>query len=134
MKKYISFLTIALLIGTVNFAQHHSKIEWKELKDFHAVMGATFHPSEKGDYNPIKKRSGELADKATAWSKSDYPKGYDQAVIAPILEKLVLESKTLDTRVKEGASDAEIGKLLGALHDRFHEIVEKCSSSEHEKQ
>ena len=128
----ISFLLAAMLGAFVSFGQE-KKAEWKEQKDYHSIMSATFHPAEEGNYKPLKERSSELVKKATAWSKSVYPAGYDKKVIAPLLKKLITESKALDAKVKAGAKDEDLKKLITALHDRFHQIVEKCNDGdEHE--
>jgi len=127
----ISFLMVALCGAMVSFGQ--AKAEWKEQKAYHGVMAATFHPAEEGNFAPLKERSSDLAKKATAWGKSVYPAGYDKAAIAPILKKLVAESKAIDKKVKAGASNEELNKLITALHDRFHEIAEKCKAGEHDE-
>ena len=51
--KYTSALTDPLL-KTIE------KEHWPELMHFHKVLAQTFHPAEKGNYNPIRDRSGEL--------------------------------------------------------------------------
>jgi hypothetical protein len=128
----ISILLVAMVSAMVSFGQA-KKPEWKEQKAYHEVMAATFHPAEEGNFAPLKAKSAELAKKATAWSKSVYPAGYDKAAIAPALKKLVAESKLLDKKVKAGASNEALNKLITALHDRFHEITEKCNAGdEHE--
>ena len=128
----ISILLVTMVSAMVSFGQA-KKPEWKEQKDYHTVMAATFHPAEEGNFAPLKAKSAELAKKATAWSKSVYPAGYDKAAIAPLLKKLVAESKLLDKKVKAGASNKDLNKLITALHDRFHEITEKCNAGdEHE--
>ncbi|MES2773561.1 MAG: hypothetical protein V4722_05230 [Bacteroidota bacterium] len=126
----LSFLLVAMLGAIVSFGQ--KKAEWKEQKDYHGVMAATFHPAEEGNFAPLKEKSGDLAKKAAAWGKSVYPVGYDKKAIAPILKKLVAESKLLDAKVKAGAGNEELNKLITALHDRFHEIAEKCNAGDHE--
>lgn len=133
MKTLKVTLLAAMMFGALTGFAQTKKAEWKEQKDFHAVMGATFHPTEEGNYEPIKKRSGELAKAAVAWSKAAYPAGYDKKKIAPLLKKLVKEAQALDKLVKAKASDEKIGKSLTALHDRFHEITEKCNASGEEE-
>lgn len=128
----ISILLVAIMSAMVSFGQA-KKPEWKEQKDYHGVMAATFHPAEEGNYEPLKKKSGELAKKATAWGKSVYPVGYDKAAIAPVLKKLIAESKLLDKKVKAGATNAQLKTMITALHDRFHEITEKCNAGEHDE-
>ena len=130
-------LSLSLLLATtfgaiVSFAQP-KKAEWKEQQAFHGVMAATFHPAEEGNFAPLKQKSGELVKKATAWSKGVYPAGYDKKAIAPILKKLVAESKMLDAKVKAGAKNDELNKLITALHDRFHQVAEKCNAGDHDE-
>lgn len=124
----MSLILVSLLGTLLGYSQ--TKPEWKEQKDFHGVMAATFHPTEEGHFAPLKAQSGDLVKKATAWKNSVYPTGYDKKAIAPILKKLVAETKALDVKVKAGANDAQLKKLIASLHDRFHEIVEKCNAGD----
>ena len=132
MKTLRFSLLLLAMVGSLSIFAQEKKADWPAQKDFHTVMAATFHPAEEGNLTPLKAKSGELAKKATAWSKSVYPAGYDKAAIAPILKKLVMECKALDVKVKAGAGKEELTKMITALHDRFHEIVEKCNAGEHE--
>jgi hypothetical protein len=90
-------------------------------------MSATFHPSESGDLAPLKARSGELADRAKALKKSAIPAAYQKPGVKETIALLAKESKALDKLVRrKKSSDADITKAISALHDRFHEVVEKC--------
>ena len=120
----VMIMTIAA-ITVISNAQ--SKVSWKEKDDFHAVMSATFHPSEDGNLEPIKKRSGELVQRAKEWMNSTPPKEFENAKVKKTLKKLYKKSVALDKIIKNGASDDKIKKSLAALHDIFHEIVEICS-------
>jgi hypothetical protein len=124
MKKLISALFVMFALFTAVQAQE--KKQWKEMHDFHGVMGSTFHPAEDGNLQPIRTRSQEMVDKAVAWKNSDAPEGYDKKAVKSTLKKLVAGAKEIDKMVKANASDKEITDKLTALHDVFHEIMEKC--------
>lgn len=100
---------------------------WVELKAYHSVMAATFHPAEDGNLEPVKQRSGELASVSKAWLQSKPPADFNKPAILEKLKLLQAESAALDTLVSsKKASDAEIKASLFKLHDRFHEIVGAC--------
>lgn len=100
--------------------------KWAELENYHDAMSQTFHPAEEGKLEPIRKRAGELADKAKQWLDSKPPKVYESADIKALLVKLNAESKALADAIAKGAKDEQVKKDLTALHDRFHEIIGAC--------
>ncbi len=100
--------------------------KWAELDAYHNVMSQTFHPAEDGKLEPIRKRAGELAEKAKQWLESKPPKVYDTADIKALLVKLNAESKALADAIANGAKDEQLKKDLTALHDSFHEIIGAC--------
>jgi hypothetical protein len=123
MKKIACLLLTALIVfGSVN-AQTK---KWKELDEFHTVMSETFHPAEEGKLGPIKSRSQEMVDKAMAWVRSTAPEGYDKKTVNASLKELLRSAKELNKLVKANGADKEITDKLTALHDLFHQIVEKC--------
>lgn len=124
--KFKFFLLFSLSFLMLNSFAQPKKVAWAERDAFHKVMAQTFHPVEEGNFEPIRSRSGEMVEKAVAWSKSAVPAELDKKKIAPVLKKLVKGSKTLHKAVKAKASDAELTKQLTALHDVFHEIVGLC--------
>lgn len=130
MKKTVLLLIAAFVFSGINpiLAQ---KTKWAEMETFHTVMAQTFHPVEEGKLEPIKTRSQEMLDKATAWKNSKAPEGYDQKAIKKSLSKLVKGSKELNKLVKTNATDAVIKEKISSLHDVFHEIMEKCEKDEH---
>jgi hypothetical protein len=131
MKKLavVLLMTAALLVSNASFSQ---KAKWKEMEDFHTVMGATFHPAEEGKLEPIRTRSKEMVDKAKAWEKSTAPEGYDKKAVSATLKKLVAGAKELDKMVKSKADDQALVARLSSLHDVFHEIMEKCQKEGHQ--
>jgi hypothetical protein len=131
MKNKIAILIAFMFVGTYSFAQ--SKLEsWKELKDFHTVMSQTFHPSEEGNLDPIKKRSGEMKEKAAALAASKVPAEFDNDKVKDAVSRLKSGSVKLDQMVTDKAADKEIKDQIVIMHNTFHEIVELCSKeSEH---
>ena len=121
----IVFLTLMLAGVSGNSQSIFSK--WPALDEYHSVMAGTFHPSEDGNLEPIKKRSGELSEKASLVAKSKVPAEFDSKAIRNAVKRLSKDSKALDKLVQSKvASDDQITKSLAALHDVFHEIVGLC--------
>lgn len=129
MKNFTSALVMSFLLFTA--AQAQEKAGWKEMDEFHTVMATTFHPAEDGDLQPIRTRSQEMVNKATAWKNSEIPVGYDKTAAAASLKKLVNGAKELDKLVRANATDKVLVAKLTALHDVFHEIMEKCRKDDH---
>jgi hypothetical protein len=90
-------------------------------------MSQTFHPSEEGNLQPIKERSAEMAEKATALKTALIPTPFNKKEIIAAITTLAKDSKTLDKLVKSKATDDKITKALNDLHDVFHTIVGLCS-------
>lgn len=100
---------------------------WQALKDFHDVMSQTFHPSEDGNLQPIKTRSGEVVEKANLLANSEIPTEFGTPKIKEAVKRLQSGSLALDKLVKnQKSTDKEITISLSALHDVFHEIVGLC--------
>lgn len=126
----ITALVVSFALFTT--AQAQQKAAWKEMDEFHTVMAATFHPAEEGDLGPIRARSNELREKAVAWQSAPVPAGYDAAKTTAALKKLVTGAKALEKMIVTGAAtDDKIVTRLTALHDTFHEIMEKCRKEDH---
>jgi hypothetical protein len=130
MKKIFFLLMPVLAFMSFHSVNAQEKKSWKELDAFHEVMSKTFHPAEDGKLEPIKARSQEMVDKAIAWQNSKAPAGYDKNAVKSALKKLVAGAKEINKLVKSNATDAVIKEKLSALHDVFHEIVEKCEKEE----
>lgn len=103
------------------------KDAWTELKEFHKVMAATFHPAEEGDFKPIRERSGEMAMKAMAIQKGRIPTSYNTPEINKAITDLVMGAEKLNNAVMKNKKDKEINNQLTALHDVFHTIQGLCS-------
>lgn len=105
--------------------------DWPEIKTFHKSLSETFHPSESGDLKPVKSRSAELVQNATALSKSKIPAQFDNKAVRDAIKTLVANSKAVDKLVRSKATDKKITAGLTRLHDTFHTIVEECSHDIH---
>ena len=49
------------------------KDAWTELKEFHKVMAATFHPAEEGDFKPIESDQEKWHSKPWPSRRVEYP-------------------------------------------------------------
>ena len=131
MKKIYPLLLAVTAVLFVKPVTAQEKAKWNEMEAFHEVMSKTFHPSEEGKLEPIRTRSQEMLDKAIAWKNSSAPEGYDKNVVKKSLDNLVKGAKEINRLVKSKAADDILKKKLSALHDVFHEIMEKCEKEDH---
>ena len=125
MKKILLLVIGVFVIAGINSLNAQKKAKWDEMEIFHKVMSTTFHSAEEGKFEPIRTRSQEMLDKATAWEKSTPPEGYTKEKTAPLLKDLVKGSKKLHKMIKANATDKEIIEKLNALHDVFHDLMDK---------
>jgi hypothetical protein len=133
MKKSFLLLVFSLFIAQLNFqAQAQGKFDkWPELKAYHSVMSATFHPSESGDLAPLKKQAEELSAKAKALAAAKIPEEFNKKEVQEAVKKLATDSEALAKLVAAKAADEKLKADLAKLHDTFHLIVEKCSGDDH---
>jgi putative intracellular protease/amidase len=113
-----------------NEAERAQKVDsgrWPELDDYHATMAKTFHPAEEGNFKPLLENAGELAAKASILKSSTAPAKYQKPGVKESIEALEKESKGIAKLVKKKASEEDLKKAIFALHDRFHEVMEKCN-------
>jgi hypothetical protein len=109
----------------------HAMSPWKEMDAFHAVLGGTFHPVEKGDFAPLKANAATLAEKASAWKSSTAPAACASPESKQTVEWLASSTATLAEQVKSGAADAALKSAITEIHDKF-EVVEKSCVSKHD--
>jgi superoxide dismutase len=117
--KYKSALSDSLLINI-------EKDSWPALKDFHKVMSQTFHPSETGDFKPLRTRSNEFLAKALLLKNSIPPVSLNKPAIQVAMDKLVKESTEIQKAVQKNAKDETLKKLIVQAHDTFHVIQGLC--------
>ncbi|MCC6773866.1 MAG: hypothetical protein IT360_21955 [Gemmatimonadaceae bacterium] len=102
----------------------HEKSPWKEMDVFHATLGTSFHPVEKGDFAPLKANAESLAAKARSWNTSTAPAACATPAMKESVAWLATNSAALAAKVKSGAADSELKAAITAIHDRF-EVAEK---------
>ncbi|UTA69042.1 DJ-1/PfpI family protein [Emticicia sp. 21SJ11W-3] len=100
--------------------------KWPELDDYHTTMSQTFHPAEEGNLRPLYANASELALKSTVLRKSVIPAKYQKTGVKESVEILEKESIALAKLVKKKKTEEELKKAIYDLHDRFHEVMEKC--------
>ena len=118
-QKYMSALNDPLLAQI-------EKDSWPELKEFHRVMSQVFHPSEKGNLDPLKNRSGELLAKAILLKNSTPPLPLQKEEISKALIKLVKQCDELDKLKSKNAKTEVLTKKIAEAHDTFHIIQGLC--------
>ncbi|MFY7943780.1 MAG: superoxide dismutase, partial [Crocinitomicaceae bacterium] len=102
------------------------KDTWPELKEFHRVMSQIFHPSEKGNLDPLKNRSGELLAKAILLKNTTPPPPLQKEEISKALIKLVKQCDELDKLKSKNAKTEVLTKKIAEAHDTFHIIQGLC--------
>lgn len=139
MKSKLNLGCFALIASLFVFAlpaksQHKEFEQWKELKDFHAVISKTFHPAEEGNFKPIRERSTELNAVAEKLAASKIPSDLNRREVIAAVKELNTKTKELDVLIKAKGSDEKVNTLLTSVHDSFHKIVGLCSKDdEHDK-
>jgi hypothetical protein len=126
MKKISLFFVLFISISVFKADAQDIFTTWPALGDFHAVVSATFHTAEKGNFDPVKQRSGEMADKAVLLSKSAIPGAYNNAGLKSGIAELNDRTTALNELIMKHAKDEKIYKSLIQVHDAFHKIVNLC--------
>ncbi len=127
MKKPLLFLSALFLTCNLAFSQ---KSGWAEGKTFHHFMSTTFHPTEEGNFKPLREKSDSLLWAVEAWNKSPIPSNYKEKETKETLAKLVIQVKEINTAVKKNAKDEILKKMISDAHDTFHHIVGECKKEE----
>ena len=99
--------------------------EWPEMDSFHMIMAEAFHPyKDSANLAPVKVLAEEIASEAETWASSVLPEKVNNDEVKGKLNQLKTDTRALADKIKDGASDEEIGSSLKALHDSFHGIME----------
>jgi hypothetical protein len=107
--------------------------KWKPFSEYHELLSNTFHPSEEGDFGPIKQFSQELNSKAEALNISTLPQEFKNPKVESNLVILKKQTKFVNDLVKNKAPNAEIMRAFEDLHDIFHRIVLLCNDLKNNK-
>ena len=127
MKKICFLVTLLISLVAIKVKAQDKFAAWPALGAFHKVMSATFHPAEKGDFDPVKQRSGEMVDKAALLEKSAVPAQFDKPEIRAALKTLKTKATALNKIVLKKAKNEKINTALTSVHDTFHDIVGLCT-------
>jgi hypothetical protein len=125
----VAVVMVLAMIPAISFAQESAK-PWPELKAFHSVMSATFHPVEEGNYAPLKERAGELFTAVKTWKASAIPAGFKKKETAAALVELEIACGKLEKAVTAKATDVELKEMITNAHNIFHKIVGECRNTE----
>lgn len=125
MKKIKLFLLSLVVLVATSYGQEKAK-GWAEMKSFHTLMAATFHPSEEGDLKPLKEKSADLLNAAKAWQASEIPADYKPEETKATLKKLAAQCADINKGVIAGYADEKLKTMIAEAHDTFHKIVGEC--------
>ena len=131
MKSFVRLVVIMLaMLPAAGFAQKAKASTWPEMKAFHTLIAATFHPSEEGNFAPTREKADSLLMAAKAWQASTIPADYKPEETKATLEKLVQQCTLLSGAVKAKAADEKLKVIIADTHEIFHKIVGECKKAE----
>lgn len=108
--------------------------EWPEMDSFHMIMAEAFHPyKDSANLEPVKRLAEEMALEANKWAATALPAKVDSETVQAQLIQLAEDSRSLADKIKNSASDDEVGSSLKALHDSFHVIMETWNGASGEE-
>lgn len=112
--------------GESHDATGHGMSAWKEMDAFHAMLGTTFHPAQKGELAPLKANASTLAARARTWSESTPPQACATPDPREAVRGIAASASALAERVAANAPDAELTTAIGAIHDSFEALEKQC--------
>ena len=130
MKKVQIFILMLILSSFTMAVYSQTPATWKEMEEFHAVMSSSFHPADEGNFKPLRENATDLLTKAKAWQKSAVPEGYNATMTKDVLKRLTKHCTIVKNAVNNNKTDADLKKLITEAHEIFHEIKEKCRTTE----
>lgn len=105
----------------------HMASSWKEMDEFHKLLGATFHPvKEKKNTKPLREKADALAAAARAWTASTPPASCGSAEVKSTVAAISTDALAIGNQVLAQASDDELSKAITTLHDKFEGVEKKC--------
>jgi len=120
-----TYLFIALLIFVCSAQAQSTK--WAEMDSFHTVMSKSFHPTEEGNFKPLRENASLLEEKAKSWKLAKIPEGINAKKTKPILDKLVKECTNIKASVTKNKPDSTLLRQITQAHETFHALVESCN-------
>ncbi len=129
--KYIKTLAIVAFVFAANSLSAQAIQGWPAMKEFHEVMSRSFHPTEQGNFEPLRNFAETLAFKAGELSTKDIPKEYKTKELMEKIAKLQAKTQEIAKLVKAKAADQALKQPISDAHDIFHEIVGMCNGEKH---
>ncbi len=128
MKIWKLFIALALFFSvTVANAQTQSSADkWTHLKVYHQLLSKTFHPAEKGNFEPIKKEAQKLVFLAKDLNIDNMPPEMKSPKLIEGLEILQNQTMLLFETIQSKAEDKEIMVKFNDVHETFHSIEAVC--------
>jgi hypothetical protein len=134
MKKKLTFIATIITTFVIYSASAQtpvtSQAQWPEKNEFHKVMAQTYHPTEEGNFEPIRSRIGEMHEKAVAWMNSTPPKDFDKPEIKNTMKELLGQIVEIQGMIEKKATNEQLKPKMEALHDTFHKIVGLCAKDD----
>lgn len=127
--RFLLACIMLMLIPALSFAQ--KKVNWPEMKAFHALMSVSFHSAEEGKFEPMKKRGDSLHMAAEKWYNSPIPAGFKVDMTKEVLKTLVEKTRVLAKLIEGGSSNEKLMASITEAHDVFHKIVGECREEDH---
>jgi hypothetical protein len=121
--KNVIFTSILIFFVSASYAQMP---KWNELDSFHTVLSKSFHPTESGNFMPLKENVNLLVLNAKKWQTSQVPQGFNAPKAKPILIQLVKECILVKSSIASNKPDSILLKQIAVVHETFHSFVESC--------
>lgn len=131
MKKALQLAVILMaFLPAISFGQTEKNV-WPEMKTFHELMSASFHPVEENNFTPLRTNADNLFKAARTWQKSAIPQDkFKPKETKAALSKLVIDCAAVQKAVIANRSNEDLRILITKAHDTFHTIVGECRQPE----
>ena len=131
MKSIVRLVVILLaMIPAISFAHTGKVAPWPQLTAFHALMSKSFHPTEDGNFAPLKEKADSLLTAAKAWQASKIPADYKPEETKATLDKLVQQCTLIRDAVAAKAADVKLKVMISDAHETFHKIAGECKKTD----
>jgi hypothetical protein len=95
-------------------------------------MAATFHPTEEGNFKPLREKADSLYLASKMWMGSKVPADFKEKETTENLAKLNRQCSDILAAVKANASDDKLKTMITEAHDTFHKIAAECRKGDHD--
>lgn len=105
---------------------HMMSSGWKEMDAFHKLLGAAYHPVEKGDFKPLRASANDLSAAARAWAATTPPAACNTEAVRSDVATISTDALAIANQVLANAADAELRSAITTLHERFEKVEKAC--------